>query len=93
MWSTHIILPYSRLHARYVIVCDVHPDVSHSFLTKILHEYVVGVPVPYKRDQSLITWDRSQIVECFGTGPITLFIEQFFGGNHIFWINFVLFRL
>ena len=47
----------------------------------LLHEWeiecVLGVPVPYKRDRSLITWDRSQNVECFGTGPITLFIEQF----------------
>ena len=59
----------------------------------VTYETVMGVPVPYKRDRSLITWDRSQNVGCFGTGPITLYIEQFKGPNHIFWISFVLFRL
>ena len=42
-------------------------------------ECVLGVPVPDKQERSLITWDRSQNAGCFGTGPITIFIEQFFG--------------
>ena len=42
-------------------------------------ECVLRVPVPSKWDRSLITWD--------------FIVEQFYGGNHIFWINFVLFRL
>ena len=56
-------------------------------------ECVLGVPVPYKRDRSLITWDRSQNDGFYGTGPITLFIIQFNGLNYIFLINVVLFRL
>ena len=40
------------------------------------YECVLGVPVPYKRDRSLITWDRSQNIGCFGTGPIILFWSE-----------------
>ena len=36
----------------------------------------MGVPVPSKWDRSLITWDRSQIFEFFGTGPITLLLNN-----------------
>ena len=44
----------------------------------LLYEYerALGVPDQNNREWSLITWDRSQKVKCFGTGPITLSIEQ-----------------
>ena len=48
------------------------------------NEPVMGVPVPDKWDRSLITWDPSQKVECFGNGPITLINEQLSRGNHVF---------
>ena len=57
------------------------------------HECVLGVPVPSKWDQSLITWDQSQIFDFFWDRAHNFIVEQFNGGNHIFWINFVLFRL
>ena len=66
----------------------------------VTYETVMGVPVPYKRDRSLITWDRSLIAwdrsqkdEYFGTGPIKLIIGKLNGGNHIFWIIVVLLKL
>ena len=67
---------------RYFLV-----KISNRFIQiRTTNEHVLGVLVPYKRDRSLITWDWSQKVKCFGTGPITIIIEQLNGENHIFWI-------
>jgi hypothetical protein len=42
----------------------------------LAYECVLGVPVASKWDRSLITWDRSQIFGFFGTGPITLLLNN-----------------
>ena len=47
-------------------------DTNHLWKFQRGNELVMVVPVPYKWDRSLITWDWSKKVESFGTGPITL---------------------
>ena len=37
--------------------------------SKAIDEPFMGDPVPYKRDRSVITLDRSQKTQFYGTGP------------------------
>jgi hypothetical protein len=51
-------------------------DMGIEFSLQYTFECFLGVPVPSKWDWSLITWDRSQIFEFFGTRPIILLLNN-----------------